>query len=48
MKDELIDLVFNTTAIWDKRHKQHHNRHVLAREWKKIATKLGATGVFYN
>nr|CAH7749531.1 unnamed protein product [Callosobruchus chinensis] len=42
-KDELIDLVFSIPALWDKRHKQHHNRHVLAREWKKIALKIKVT-----
>ncbi|XP_044755089.1 uncharacterized protein LOC123314042 [Coccinella septempunctata] len=42
-KDELIDLVFSIPAIWDKRHKQHHNRHVLAREWKKIAATFKVT-----
>ncbi|CAG9772171.1 unnamed protein product [Ceutorhynchus assimilis] len=43
MKDELIDLVFSVPALWDKRHKQHHNKHVLAREWKKIAAKVKVT-----
>nr|CAH7752321.1 unnamed protein product [Callosobruchus chinensis] len=43
MKDELIDLVFCAPAIWDKRHKQHHNRHALERQWKKIAEKIRVT-----
>lgn len=46
MKDELIDLVFNATAVWDKRNKQHHNRYVLNREWKRISEKLRVTGMF--
>ncbi|XP_072397043.1 uncharacterized protein [Diabrotica undecimpunctata] len=43
MKDELIDLVFTVPALWNKRHPQHHNRHVLIREWKKIAEKVKVT-----
>ncbi|KAF6214192.1 hypothetical protein GE061_008931 [Apolygus lucorum] len=42
-KDDLIDEVLGAPPIWDKRHKQHHNRYVLAKEWKKIGCKLGVS-----
>lgn len=44
MKEQLINAVFKSTALWDKRHKNHHNRFVLEKEWKKIADELGSTG----
>ena len=46
-KHNIIDLVFNVRPLWDKGHKEHHNRHILAKEWKKIGAELGMTGKFY-
>ncbi|KAG8283361.1 hypothetical protein J6590_018952 [Homalodisca vitripennis] len=43
MKEELIAIVHLTPVLWDKTHRQHHNRHVLEKEWKKIATQFGTT-----
>ena len=40
-------MVFNVRPLWDKRHKEHHNRYILAKEWKKIGAELGMTGKFY-
>ncbi|XP_031354794.1 transcription factor Adf-1-like [Photinus pyralis] len=42
-KHNLIELVFNVPPLWDKRHKQHHNRYTLAKEWKKIGAELEMT-----
>ncbi|KAL1487577.1 hypothetical protein ABEB36_015750 [Hypothenemus hampei] len=44
-KELLIDLVFVAPAIWDKRHKNHHNRHILAKEWKNVAAKMKVSGI---
>lgn len=42
-KYDLIDLVLIAQPVWDK-HKNHHNRYVLAKEWTKIASVLGVNG----
>lgn len=47
MKEEIIVAVQSRPALWDKRHKQHHNRHVLDKEWKAIATELKTTGNYF-
>ncbi|KAL1493901.1 hypothetical protein ABEB36_009583 [Hypothenemus hampei] len=44
-KELLIDLVFVAPAIWDKRHKNHHNRHILAKEWNNVAAKMKVSGI---
>ncbi|KAG8300973.1 hypothetical protein J6590_063302 [Homalodisca vitripennis] len=42
-QEDIIIAVQNRPALWDKRHKQHHNRHVLDKEWKEIAKELKVT-----
>ncbi|XP_046406406.1 uncharacterized protein LOC124172774 [Ischnura elegans] len=43
MKEEIIIAVQSRPALWDKRNKHHHNRHVLDKEWKAVAAALNCT-----
>lgn len=42
--EQLISLVFQRPAIWDKRMKAHGNRYILAKHWKEIATVMSVEG----
>jgi hypothetical protein len=42
--DQLIALVFETQAIWDRRAKQHSNRNYVEKCWKEISIEMKIDG----
>ncbi|XP_039281581.1 transcription factor Adf-1-like isoform X2 [Nilaparvata lugens] len=44
MKESIIIAVKNRPALWDRKHRNHHNRHFLIREWKAVAAELNVPG----
>jgi hypothetical protein len=46
--DQLIALVFERQAIWDKRAKQHSNRNYVEKCWKEISIEMKIDGKYCN
>ena len=44
--EQLISLVFQRPALWDKRLKDHGNRYVIAKHWKEICKITKVEGMY--
>lgn len=47
LRENIIQHVFTFPAIWDKNHQHHHNRYVLEKRWKTVASKIGLPGKMF-